>query len=118
MEHELPDRPPCRSHGGEDGRVTVPSRPSGATLLELGPSLVNVHRRPRKVAADVLAAEHRVEEREIARLVRPKGQPGRRDRERGSEHQSTIPGAEAADGTANARAGLGDNPPSQPADRE
>jgi hypothetical protein len=82
-EHELPNGPPgIALFGDEDEWVTVclDMRLAHA-LLELGPSLVEVHRRPRKVAADVFAAEHRVEEREIARLVRSQAQSRRRDRE-------------------------------------
>ena len=93
-EHELPDRTPgVALRGNEDERIAigVEMRLQDA-LLELGSGLVKVHRRPRKIAADVLTAEHRMEEAEIARLVRPEGQPRRPGGEGGSEHPRTIAG--------------------------
>ena len=76
-EHELTDLPPGRGlHRGEDEWVAVRLEVGLAeALIELGPRLVDVHRRPRKVSTDVLAAEHRVEEREVSWLVRSKRQP-------------------------------------------
>jgi hypothetical protein len=93
-EHELADRPPdVAGLGDQDEGVTIRlEMPLPEALIELGSGLVEVHRRPWKKAADILATEHRVEEREIARLVRAKGQPRRPDRVRGSEHPPTIPG--------------------------
>jgi hypothetical protein len=93
-EHELTDHP-ARLAFDSSKQERVPVRLDVRlpdALLDLGTCLVDVHRFLDEVAAHVLPAEHVVEGREIAHLVRPKGHPRRSERVRGFQHPQTLPG--------------------------
>jgi hypothetical protein len=93
-EHELAHHPTgFRILGDEHQGVAIRIDPPLLdALFELGARLVEAHRLPDEVAADVLPTEQIVDRFEIAGVVRPKIQPSRSNRVRELEHSGTISG--------------------------